>query len=609
MLDPADWIDGMLGGLSDEIAHVRRPGGEENLLLTDGHWIRGPDAEDGTFVDGESHHLYEFTVPDTTRIPGLTGGDLAWDRGSRPVTALVESWPRTGGVRLWVERDLGPGPISGELLYRSGQALRMIRSRIEELRGPLEDQIYALYGATEDDRGPCQGPLHRLPELRGLNEEQRRAVSVALTARTARVWGPPGTGKTGVASALARLCIHRGSRLVLSGPTHRAVDLLLMRLLTDMEWDPEDMSGRIVRVGQIRNAKLNERWGQAVSLSAIQERQATVAPSGPVPTVLDLLSRAQVVAATTHQVALGRLPRVDVLVLDEASMVSLPLGLLASLHATTCVLIGDPRQLGPVVKAHTGRARRWLGNSVFHLPGDAPDGLPEMVGPCTTLTRQYRMPPEVCAFVSDLSYEGRLLTAKTAVEPCESESVPSRPALSYLCSSELLGEAPGARERGRRLENPAQADLVMRMVVEFLKTIGPGPAGITLIAPYRAHVQALATAARRFGLSNRLTISTVHQAQGEEYPHVVFSIPERRGERLSPFLRATNLQDDGGRLLTVAASRATERLVVVGHLPWLWHSAPPGGPLRRFLSLLGSRGQRLSLLSTVGNSHANHAQS
>jgi hypothetical protein len=73
------------------------------------------------------------------------------------------------------------------------------------------------------------------PELghtvRPLNREQRRAVGGALTApHTFFVQGPPGTGKTQVITELVSRLTARGERVLLTAPTHVAVDEVLSRL-------------------------------------------------------------------------------------------------------------------------------------------------------------------------------------------------------------------------------------------------------------------------------------------------------------------------------------------------------------------------------------------
>jgi hypothetical protein len=82
-----------------------------------------------------------------------------------------------------------------------------------------------------DDLAAPPPPPELGPTTRPLNDEQRRAVGDALTAPHAYfVQGPPGTGKTQVITELVGRLVARGERVLLTAPTHVAVDEVLGRL-------------------------------------------------------------------------------------------------------------------------------------------------------------------------------------------------------------------------------------------------------------------------------------------------------------------------------------------------------------------------------------------
>ena len=635
MVVPTEWVDGMRGALEDEVALRRRPEFAERLPLRDG--VR--------LDSGARAHLYRFAVVGGNgRVPGLLGGELRMREPKRTQPVNVESWPEGGGIRLWSEVDLGPRVEEAELLYCSDQVLRALAARIDEVQTPLEDRIRWLFGAKQG-RSLSMRPSGPLPE--NLNPEQADAVAKALRVPVARIWGPPGTGKTFTAAALAAVWIQAGRRVLLSGPTNRSVDLLLMGVLTTLGWTETEIEGRILRLGTLSRGELKTRWGDIVAVDLLAERRRAVAqadlgvvrreleelkselaaPAGgelrselekrlqaaittarelefqAEVTTKELLGRAQVIATTAHRAALGQVPRMEAMLLDEASMVSTPVALLASLTASQLTLVGDPRQLGPVVQARTRRARRWLGRSLFEDPESTRVASAGVRGPCVMLTTQYRMPPMIGRLVSDLSYGGSLdIRVPTATASGGLAGTAScEPSLSYLNTGDIADFSTGQVHESR-LENRAQAHLVMEVLDRTLRDCREVPGGVAVISPYRAHVRALLAAAQERGLRERIQISTVHRFQGRGVPLVVLSFPEARDEPLGYFLRAIRLTDEGGRLVTVAASRASERLIVVGDLHGLARAAPPGGVLDRFLRLLLVLGKPLSV--PRGNSHS-----
>ena len=126
--------------------------------------------------------------------------------------------------------------------------------------------------------------------------------------------------------------------------------------------------------------------------------------------VIEKVDRVQLLAGTawlfTHHALDGGL---DYLVIDEAGQVSLADALAMATSARNLILLGDPLQLAQVSQ---GLHPPGSGASVLeHLLGEAPT-VPEDRG--IFLEKSYRMHPDVCAFISEIVYAGRLHSDQSA---------------------------------------------------------------------------------------------------------------------------------------------------------------------------------------------------
>ena len=143
-----------------------------------------------------------------------------------------------------------------------------------------------------------------------------------------------------------------------------------------------------------------------------------------------------------------------------------------------------------------------------------------------------RLHPEVCRFVSDEIYEGRLVPHPD-------------------CSRRTTGAGVGIRflpvvHSGRSSRSPEEA-AVVAAEVERLRTLGTGPGEIMVVAPYNAQVRELQQI-----LPEGVRVGTVDRFQGQEAPVVLFSMATSSGEDLPrdvSFLFSRNR-------LNVAVSRA-----------------------------------------------------
>ena len=178
----------------------------------------------------------------------------------------------------------------------------------------------------------------------------------------------------------------------------------------------------------------------------------------------------------------------DYLFIDEAGQVSLADALAMGTSARNVVLVGDPQQLAQVIQGtHPAGTEAsvltWLLEGAQTIPPDR--GL--------FLERTFRLHPDVCRYISDEFYEGRLrpdasTAARTTPLGHGLRYVPVEHAGNRQESEEEVEAVRGARRRAHR------------------------PAGIPLgevlvVAPYNAQVNALATRCPRARASGRSTSS------------------------------------------------------------------------------------------------------
>jgi len=219
------------------------------------------------------------------------------------------------------------------------------------------------------------------------------------------------------------------------------------------------------------------------------------------------------------------------------------------------VLLGDPRQLEqPLQGSHPPGAER---SALGHVLGD------EAVMPATLglfLTDTWRLHPDVCAFTSEVFYEGRL-----APEPS-------------LAHQGLAGVAPAdgtgirwlpVEHDGNATESPDEAAVIAGLVHELLEAEARwtdrkgishaiGLEDVVVVAPYNAHVERIARALADAGHPGA-RVGTVDKFQGQEAPVSIYAMATSTPE-LAPrgmeFLYSMNR-------LNVATSRARCAAIVV----------------------------------------------
>ena len=101
----------------------------------------------------------------------------------------------------------------------------------------------------------------------------------------------------------------------------------------------------------------------------------------------------------------------DVVVIDEASMLALPMSYYGAGRANKHVVVtGDFRQLPPIVMSKDALAEKWLKQDVFYKSGivwsveqkNPPDSL-------VAVKKQYRMTERICDVVNEIFYDDHRL--------------------------------------------------------------------------------------------------------------------------------------------------------------------------------------------------------
>jgi DNA replication ATP-dependent helicase Dna2 len=355
-----------------------------------------------------------------------------------------------------------------------------------------------------------------------LNTSQRDAVEKAVECSDFHlIWGPPGTGKTRVIPEIIR---HVDGPVLLGAFTNTAVDKILMALLDS---DPEV---RFLRIGRASDSKeLASRLQDPSEFFS----EDLAEKHGSVHAVRRTMNDARIVAATAHRACTMpylRQRKFEMVIIDEAAQLTEPLTLGLTLRGRRFVLVGDDRQLPPVVRT------RGLALSMFERLKET--------GQLTLLDTQYRMHPDIMSVSNRLFYDGLLRTGVTH----EERLPPDNRSVEFVS---VVG-ASGPDNDSRR--NTAEAEMVAQLVRQYAGM----SFSIGVVSPFRAQVALI----RRLLQDVAVTVDTVERFQGGERDIMILSLVRAES---SDFVF-----DE--RRFNVAITRARRKLIFVAH-PNLFHNS------------------------------------
>jgi DNA replication ATP-dependent helicase Dna2 len=446
------------------------------------------------------------------------------------------------------------------------------------------------------------------------NDEQNLAVERAVQMHDyLLVHGPPGTGKTSVIAEIVKQLTGQGQRVLLAAFTNQAVDNMLMRL------DKEGFHS-YVRLGHDRSVHANVQphiLKQLMAEQLLDESQHQY--------IRELLRTMPVVASTTATWSSEKyapsvrdshteeaLFQFDVAIIDEASQLTIPAILGALRFAKRFILVGDEKQLPPLVLSKEAAAQG-LSDSLFSfLKAQDEDYMKEHSqekAACVALRIQYRMNQWISHFASRVFYNGTLLAAPSVakrtleyhvgaqfiapivtpaaimpiVTPTTLTTLTTLTPESAWLTQTLRPEYPlvfvnvsNENERdGLKISN-AEARAVRNIVQGLLKR-GIVESDIGIIAPYRAQVANIRrhlfsdneqTGWQALSSATPLSVDTVDRFQGGERTVIIMSFattqPPDANTPQREFLTNPNR-------LNVALTRAKRKLIVVGHAAALEH--------------------------------------
>ncbi|MBT9282548.1 MAG: ATP-binding domain-containing protein [Hydrogenibacillus schlegelii] len=291
----------------------------------------------------------------------------------------------------------------------------------------------------------------------------------------------------------------------------------------------------------------------------------------------------------------------DLVIIDEASMVSAPYVLFAAhLAARKMVICGDFKQLPPIAQSRHEPVQKWLGKDIFALTGIT-EGVESGRWPdqLVMLREQRRMHEEISRHVNRLFYHG-LLNDHPDVK--KRQSIVERDPFPGSAVMWIDVSAAGAfthKEQGGHSRFNLLTALFSLLLIG--RALNAGHRSIGYIAPYVAQAQLVQAFLRDLfpearGSERAVVASTVHRFQGLEKDVILFDAVDG-----PPFSKAGVLLegDAAARLINVAMSRARGKLIILGNRTFLQDRLSAEHPLNRLSRELEARGRIVDLRNVL----------
>lgn len=487
-------------------------------------------------------YAYNFDPDQETKIVEKGYCFLAQDLG---VKYQVFSLDRENGrieIKLGNNKPAPPGQMN--LIPDEYVSADIIEDRLRDLgQRCLEGKT--LYPALSDllERQPprLMTGSFLFDETEGLEGILRLARD--LNSSTLCIQGPPGAGKTFTGGHIIADLLSMGKRVGITATGHKTI-LNLMESVQKV-LDERGKSFTLYKVGGPQTGSLFDS-GKMKYLKNNGEISFCLNQLGPF-----------VVGATAWGFSRPEMEQtLDYLFIDEGGQFSLANALAVGRVADNIVLLGDQMQLSqPIQGSHPGDS----GLSCLEYLLQGQETIPADLG--VFLGETWRMHPDLCGFISQAFYDGRLKShlglEKQKILIPESTGVennfPENGILFVPVEHEGNGQA-----------SDEEAEIIEQIVQVLLKGIFRNEDGIEsplgmedilLVAPYNMQVRKLK---RILGPTAR--VGSVDIFQGQEAPVVILSMCSSSREESS---RGLEFLCDPHRI-NVALSRVRSLAIVVG---------------------------------------------
>ncbi|MBX3282848.1 MAG: TM0106 family RecB-like putative nuclease [Acidobacteria bacterium] len=439
-----------------------------------------------------------------------------------------EFWLKATEVTLKKSEFRGSFPSDGSLILNSSINYKPLRAALREIgRDYLDDS----------DVPSMDSFLSRRPPAEAMQEAGETTVEAAIRIAERMdgdclvVQGPPGTGKTYTAARLILALLKKGKRVGMTSNSHKAIFNLIRECCDTAEKENEVLS--VQKSGGDTDDPVFTRYSNVESIPGGKAGVEAWLSKGKVPLLCGtawLFSRDEFLDGDGENL-------LDFLFIDEAGQVPLANAVAVSRSTRNLVLLGDQMQLeNPMQGKHPGDAGlSALQYALKDVEASEENGsaviypvLPDGHGLFLPVSR--RMHPDVCEFISESIYEGRL----EAAEGCEVQRIALSKEPNALITKEHGIVFSPVEHDGDTQYSDDEVSRVVAIYEELLgkeytdrdgKTRKLELKDFLFITPYNAQVVRLSAA-----LSNEARIGSVDRLQGQQAPVCILSLCSSVGE-------------------------------------------------------------------------------
>jgi predicted RecB family nuclease len=382
-----------------------------------------------------------------------------------------------------------------------------------------------------------RGPNARI-QPDDVTEEALLKVIEALDSSVLFIQGPPGTGKSTKAGAVIAQLLARGKRVGVMSNSHKAIHNLDSRV-------------------EAAAARLGVTFKGAHKASGSNEGSPYESKHGFIKSVLSSkdvdTGGFQFISGNAWHLARPEVVgTLDYLFVDEAGQMALADAVAIAPCARNLIVIGDPLQLAQVSQ---GVHPPGVGVSVLeHLLGEA-HTVPEDRGIFLDVT--HRLHPTICAFVSELIYDGRLKPGPDTAHQSIGPAGEYGSGLRYVALPHV-GNSRESEEEAHEVVRIASSLIGTNLTDEHEQNRQVEPTDIIIVTPYNAQRRLIHRLLAEAGLGD-IPVGTVDKFQGQEAFAVIYSTATSSAEDAP---RGLDFLLDRNRL-NVAISRARALSVIV----------------------------------------------